>query len=198
MQRLQVLACAAALALAACGDPVSTGDPLTAEEASFLAEEIAGPSFDTMGGTTQPQAAGPAGASTAQPPFAFNFNASDSCDGGGTVTVSGTIGGNIDDAGTGTLAIDITEVFTNCRVTRNTQEFIVSSDPNIELSGDFRFENGAPVGNQQFGFEGAFTWQSGERSGGCQVEFSATFNPTTESGTVSGKVCGHEVSVSVT
>jgi hypothetical protein len=183
--------------LAACADSTSSGDTLDSQESADIAEELLNASFDALGGTTT--AGSPFSSAPLQAvPVSYPISSSATCDGGGTISVSGSLSGDIDTDGSGTLSLSITETVTDCRITTNSKEFVVNSDPTLQMTGDFTFVNAEPSGTQSLSFGGSFTWTSGDgRSGGCGISLTVTFDPATATGSMSGEVCGQSVSRSV-
>lgn len=196
LYRLTCLAAGIAL-LAACTDSTSTGDVLDAQEAADIAEELLDATFDAMASSTT--AGSPLGSAPLKAvPVTFPISHTESCEGSGSISVSGSISGDIDQNGSGSLSLSITETVTDCRITKNLKEFVVSSDPTLQMTGDFTFTNGQPSGVQSLSFSGSFTWTSGDgRSGGCGMNLTVTFDPTTATGSMTGDVCGQSISRSV-
>lgn len=193
------------VALAACGsDFTSSGDPLTEAEAGELAEVLVEQGFVGFAGSGPQQAPG---AEAAAVPFTFTINESGSCDGGGTVSISGSASGNIDENnGTGNLSYDYTVTPNGCQVTTESQRvFTITGDPNIKVSGDLELTE--TLFDFTFGYDGKFQWTEGTRSGACGVDVTATIEMTFSGTTgelisvtasMQGTVCGYTVNRSLT
>jgi hypothetical protein len=194
--RKSYLAVLALFGVAACGgdDPlgVNSGDQLTPTEIQSL--------FDAMsaafasGGVSPSAPATSSGISLAPIPVDQNFTFSAACPLGGTIGVSGSANGEIDDQ---TLAGDLSMSFTyqinGCVVSSSDITFTVNHNPAITFGADFVFtqDQMSIDGSQRGGFE--FVSSDG-RSGSCAIDltFSASYNSGTQTSTASasGTVCG--------
>lgn len=194
---------------AACGDDgptgSNTGDELTQAETEELAAdlfEVLGEVFTLgFGASEQPVLNLPNGISfsASSPAETINetFSSSDSCDGGGTISVSGSVTGDVDDTtGEGNAELELTMNFTNCLVTGQTRQYTVSGDPNITMAGDFEFTQTSFSFTFQVRGGFSFTTDDG-RSGTCAVsiDVSGSFDQSTGSSSesVNGSMCGRNI-----
>lgn len=191
------LAAATAALVAGCGDdPVapSSGDELSAAEAAAISAFLVGQSlegwnFDDIGG---PSASIAPSASVGAPiSIDFSTEASVDCPEGGTVFLSVDVTGSIDDeTQSGNLSLSLIESLDACAFPAEGTVFTLHTSPDLELEGDFTWQNGQPVGTQSFTFAGGVQWGAADgRSGSCAVDLHVTLyedGSTLESGTVCG------------
>lgn len=126
------------------------------------------------------------------------------CPLGGQVEFIGTVPDEEFVGDTARLDLDLMINPTGCRISANGAEYVVSGDPgvherfSVEIIGFFESfsMSGSTVG--------VLAWESEERSGRCEIDVSLTAEPDlsdpenpTVNGTVSGMLCGHEVSIDV-
>ena len=194
------LTTAAALTVSACGgDPtgVNSGDPLTSAEVAAVISAI-GSAFESAGAAAQRvSTVGFDGASAGQDPVAINenFDVSVPCE-SGTVQVSGSISGTVDDV---TSAVDITTDVSwdpnGCVISDDTNTLTVDGAPEIKLVLDMTStENTLTMnGTETGGF--SFTVSDG-RSGSCSLDvtFTIATDATGIDASVSGTICGLEAS----
>ncbi|HEX2093608.1 MAG TPA: hypothetical protein VHG28_14475 [Longimicrobiaceae bacterium] len=197
----------AAAALVAAGCEKSAVVPedttLSAGEAALLADEFdamtyavlggalgLSPSF-SAGGTEAPAAAAPV-------PIDVTFNRTHACPRGGSVTMSGTIKGEVDRAARSlTAETNATKTQASCAFpTRNGGTITVNGNPNIAIRSNQKIVGGAPSGPQTTTQKGGFTWKASDgRSGSCTVDITSTFDPAAKTRTVKGTICGRTVDV---
>lgn len=203
--RSTVFAVGLALALGACDStPTGTsGDELSTSEAGALTEEATEAAltgfFGALSGSASAVHPGLNFSGAAAIPFERTVSHTQACEGSGTVAVSGSISGDIDETTqSGTLTLDIRADMNDCRVGTEEGQFVVNTTPDLRMQGDFSFENGQPSGNMSFTFTGSFAWASveGDRSGSCSIDLSISVSATGQ-GTVTGTACGQNVSQSV-
>lgn len=182
-----VAATSLAFSIAACGD--STGPNVT------LTEEQVADMMDAMAN---------AGAAGFTPPPVGNLvvltiNQTVDCPNGGTSSVAATIDENVN---TGATAMTITQGFTNCKSASSTgRVWTFNGKPNIvsTFNGTSNAATGAFTmsGTQK----GGISFSSDLGTGACDfdVTFSMSGNENTEqfSVTVSGTVCGRNISQSI-
>jgi hypothetical protein len=185
--------CATALIalLAACGgDPTGTnsGDQLTNEEIQALFN-VMGQAFSGIG-VASPEMAGGAAAV----PVNESIDVSVPCASGGTIDVSGSLNGSIDETTFDSdLSMDVKWVFHGCLVTTAANTLTVDGDPEINFDAHIVFTqtdmsmDGSEVGGLKF-------TTSDDRAGSCalDIDFSTTINfgDNSYSNTLSGSVCG--------
>ena len=185
------LTTALTLTVVACGDDptgVTSGDELTSTEVAAVLAAL-GSAFDSVGAGAQ--------AAPAQAPISVNesFNVSVPCE-SGTLAVSGSIAGSIDDV---TFDTDLTTTVrwqpNACVVSDGTTTFTVDGAPRIELVLDLTSTQDVVTvsGTETGGF--SFTSSDG-RSGSCAVDvtFSIVTTATSVDATVTGTICGQNAS----
>ena len=207
MRFLSGLSAALALGLAACGDFTSSGDPLTQSEATELAEELVGQGFAGFGafGAAPMGAPGATGNADARITQETSVSFTESCEGGGTVALAGTMSVDVDsETNVGTIGFDYTIAPAGCIVTTESRKtFTITGDPNLKVSGDF---TGSQTGfDGELTYDGKFTWKESTREGACGVNVKVTFDfnlsggtLTTGSASMSGEVCGVSITRDIT
>ena len=170
--------------LAACrGDPVAPGgDELSQAEAAAIAGFMSGAAFDGWdfedGAGVQASAVPAAGASGSAEPVQFevSIDASSDCPQGGGVSVAGLFAGTVDsETESGTVALGVVVSADACGFPAEGTVFTVSTDPDLELQGDFAWEAGQPVGEQTFSYTGGLDWMAADgRSGRCTFDLQVT------------------------
>jgi hypothetical protein len=212
MRRILFLLVAAFLSigLAACGDDDSTGPgtdtDLSDQELEALAEVLftqgfavtatSGPRSEVFDPDLRRAAGVPIGP--------IDFGPQDvACELGGVVTVTGTVSGNLDQQGAGTLNYSFTQVHKSCMAqAEGGMQFTLDGNPDTTM--DISMDTSA---NGAFSLSGTYTggiaWQTGDRNGTCSVNlsFDATGNletGATSSGSVTGSMCGRSVTEDIT
>jgi hypothetical protein len=202
---LWALALGAAVLATGCSDAVSTGDPLPEADAEELSAALIELGFADPSGAfhrTNPDLP-PGIAMAPSANFTYTVNQTRSCHGSGTVALAGKIEASSNDAGTeGSLDFDYTFIPSGCEVTtRSQKQYTVAGDPHIKVSGGLdaaETSTGATL-DGTLKYEGGFTWEGEDGSGGCKFDISAAYAfESTESSfsgevTVSGEVCGISV-----
>jgi hypothetical protein len=189
------------LFVTACGSDsivgVNEGDELTDAEIQALFNEMSG-ALGALGlGLAPPAAEGMSLAPAANVPINESFSESAPCQ-SGSVGLSGSVSGNIDDQTfEGDLTLDFTVDFNACLVNSTSGTFTVNGAPSIRFEADFLFSQTALSvnGTQKGGF--SFT-TSDQRTGSCAIDvsFDVSVNQGTSTATsvVSGTVCGKDAS----
>lgn len=194
--------------MAACGGDglptgVNSGDQPTVQEVDVLVQALFG-DFSDLGNfamSRQPNIVLPAGLnlSVAGVPINETVNESTGCGGGGTVTVTGSVKGDVNqETGVGNAEFNLTERIRSCVVSGESITFTVSSDPDIRLTGDLDVKQSSFSMSFRVGGGLAFTTDD-DRSGTCNVSISVnlTFSQSGETvsaeGSVSGSVCGRSI-----
>jgi len=210
MIRQSYLVCSAGLilAIAACDSSTGLSANISQADANKLAADM--DAVSTLGTTDFGLGAsfsvGLAGsgttASAATAPTTFNntFDVTKQCPKGGSVEIKGSINGT-GDRTTRSLTVDAdaTRTDTDCAFeTRNGGTITVNGNPNIAYKGHLNIVNGLPVGLQTQSHDGSFTWVRGTESGTCNIKVSSSYDPATHTFTVTGTVCGRDVSVTRT
>jgi hypothetical protein len=189
----------AVMAMAACSDSVTdTLGDLTADEAEALAE-VVGQTVMTTWSDPGTAAGGPA--PIAAIIIESDFEGDAPCPLGGQVAMSGDLILEIDDE-TEDMTFDysVTQVHQNCAAaSEDGIVFTLNGAPNVSatlfvqaLQDTLSFSSN---------YSGAVDWSTQGRSGTCSlsVQFSFEMNATTEagSGSMTGTVCGHNFSQTV-
>jgi hypothetical protein len=185
--------------LAACSDggvSPTEGDPLTDLESEALAGELLEGAFSGMSAGLSGQ--GTQSPNLSQVPISFSLDIShvESCEGSGTINLSVSMSGTIDDqTGEGDLALEIVETMNDCVVTAEGVVFTVNGNPNITMTGDFTMSGESISGT--FAFNGGFSYSAADgRVGSCGVDVDIVFSPTSLS--FSGTVCNTTVNYEAT
>ncbi len=185
------LTTALTLTVVACGDDVTgvtSGDELTSTEVAAVLTAL-GSAFESVGAGAQ--------AAPGQVPISFNesFSLSAACE-SGTIDVSGSIAGTVDDV---TFDSDTRTTvrweLNDCVVSDGTNTFTVNGAPHIELVLDLitTQDDFTATGTQSGGF--SFTSSDG-RTGSCSMDvtFSIVTTATSVDATVTGTICGQNAS----
>lgn len=179
----------------ACSDLLTTGDPLTQEEASAISQQVSSDAAQAFNDGWGPAAPAAAAAEAAEPiQFSRTFSRSRECPLSGSVTVTGEASGMVDrETQSGTLSLTMTTVIADCMFARGDVTFTVRTDPSIVKTGNFAYENGHPSGENTFSWEGVIAWESTDgRAGRCEIKGSVTRSADGVS-VVRSRVCGHDV-----
>lgn len=172
---------------------------LSAQEALVISDEFAGATVAGLNwGLTIARAANLAGIvwiGETQAPTGITvlIDRSHSCEGGGTIEVSGRLQGTIDrDNRRLALLLVKAEEIRDCRTTGGGTYLTVHAESDLTITGDFLVQSGRRSG--VFKLAGAFEWESDDgRAGRCDVDLSGTW--LSDGGwSVDGAVCDHEVS----
>jgi len=191
-----LLTAASLLVLSGCSDdsPTELLDDLTAEEAELMMEAIA-----RAGGVTIPDASDP-GAGPAAVVVSIDVENEVSCPQGGSVLVTGSFDGDVDEqTGEGEFSLDYAQAHRSCSVTAPSTGDVWTFDGLPEVGVDFDLlvtQDGFFLDGIQSGTVG---WSTDGRSGNCTIDvtYSVSGSETSLSGTVTGSVCGHQISTSV-
>ena len=187
------------VALAGCsGDGVTetTGDLLTDQEVLELFTALS-----TLGSDILPVAdvAAPLpadGPQLAPVPVNESFDQSAACPNGGTVSISGSVKGTVDnETFDADLDFDLTEDFSGCGFTTESQWlFTVDGEPDIDINGSMTVSGQNVSG--ALSYQGGFAWEAEDgRAGVCGVDFAVTFSTASQSGSWSGRLCNRTVSL---
>lgn len=200
----------AVLFLAACENAAlgPAAERLTTAEARALASE-----FEAMGAqVVDGQMASFAGSFDAAPASTeggaaatvqetrIEFTITRGCPAGGSVVFAGETLRQADRT-TRTLTAQTTATKTHrdCARELNGVTLTTSGDPNIALTASRKLVEGKASGLQTLAQKGAFTWTASDgRSGRCEVDFTATFDPATGTHRIAGSICGRQVEITRT
>jgi len=177
------------VAFTACSDSGgSTGDALEQAEASAIFAQLFAMGF---GAVDQAPSAWMASGGPQQAPFSETISATASCPAGGSVSISGSVSGDIDEStGNGTVTLSMTESISGCKISHDGVTFTVDGDPNIAIDSDVTVSGGGETLSGMFEMSGGFTYTASDgRAGGCGIDVSV--NLSTYS--ASGSVCGQSV-----
>jgi hypothetical protein len=183
---LRLAALSLVLTAAACGDSTAPNVELTEEQIDDM--------MDAMAAAGSPGFVPPVGTLAV-----VTVTETADCPNGGTTTLSGTLDDNVN---TGAFSMTITQGFTNCRSTSSSgRVWTFNGKPNIvtTMTGSENLTTGA------FSFSGSqtggITFSSDLGSGSCDFDVTITMtgNNNTEqfSGSISGTVCGRNISQSL-
>jgi hypothetical protein len=113
------------------------------------------------------------------------------CTTGGSMHLSGDIDGSINSSGTGILQFqaDIAILDWTC-----IEGYNIASSPEISITGNFSFINGAPATTQELVIGGGFNWGSSSADS-CSINLTTNFN-SDGSGDTSGTLCGNSINIS--
>jgi hypothetical protein len=111
------------------------------------------------------------------------------CTAGGAINLTGNLTGSMNSSGTGLLQIQVTETIADWQCI---SDYVINGDPYISLAGQFSYVNGQPSTSQTLTISGGFKWGTSAAES-CQIHLTANFG-SSNSGTVSGTVCGRSVS----
>lgn len=135
----------------------------------------------TTGFTCTPTATG----ETCTFPVSATFN----CSGGGTMAVSGTIGGTLDNSGNGSVQGQIAADPANCSVGDG---IVINGDPSVNVTSTIAIQNDNPV-FPLIGTENGAVTYGPNPAGTCQLNVTYSINSNL-SCTATGTACGHPVS----
>ena len=201
MYRKLLLPALAAIALAAC-DKGTTGpdaSQLSADDVQALASETGdqdGAFLDGFGGPSfSKAAAGPQFATT----VTTTFSRTRTCPQGGSVKLEGTVTHTADPAThSGSSAFSATRTESACVFGRNGKTITINGNPNTQLASSQSWTNGV-AGVRTATKKGSFTWSRGDgKSGTCNVDVTATWDPATHTLHVQGTFCNQTVNVTRT
>lgn len=208
MLRKPLLLCTAGFvfALAACKDSTGLSSVITQDDANDLAAAMdamsaigtndvgLGPSFSMNVGEN-------GSASVSAVPIAIDnqFSVTKQCPEGGSVVIAGRTTGSGDrvthDLSLHTVA---TKTDASCAFQTRHGVLTVSGNPNVAYDGNLNIVGGQLSGLQTQTHIGSFTWARNAASGTCDVNLASSFNPATQTATVTGTFCGMNVNVSRT
>ena len=202
MHRKLLIPLAAVLALAACDKGVTDAgtSSLTADDVQALAsatgdqdgaflDGFAGPSFNKV-------AAGPQFATT----VTTTFTRTRTCPAGGDVKLEGTVTHTADPATqSGSTAFNATRTENACVLAGpNGGTITITGNPNTKLTATQSVTNGVR-GVRTATKVGSFNWSRGNgKSGTCNVNVTATWDPATHTLHVAGTFCNRTVDVTRT
>jgi hypothetical protein len=183
------------LVLGACSDDPAgpTGDPLSREEALFIAGEVLASGEMT---TDVPEEANSQFAIGMVPrSISQDLQITHPCPAGGQVALNWSADVNWDDE-TGDLTLDVegSQEHLACAFTRENVTFTVHGDPDISLDAHLEIDDHQPVGEHTLNLRGGFRWHSSDdREGTCPISVEAITNWATQTRTIEGNICGHTV-----
>ncbi len=132
-------------------------------------------------------------------PINTQFTVTKQCPRGGQVVVAGT------NTGTGdrtlhNLSVEsvATKTDTNCAFDTRNGLLTLNGNPNIAYDGTLNIVSGVLSGLQTQTHKGSFNWARTGGSGTCSVDLTSSFDPATQTVTVTGTFCGRVVNVTRT
>ena len=117
------------------------------------------------------------------------------CPLGGEVTMTGTRSRTRDtETRSGTMDVSATRTFLDC--TRPlVDSTVITLNGEIDLTAHREWQEGSWHGAQELALSGSVDWATDDdRSGTCIIDVEASFDPATHTRTVTGSVCGQDVS----
>lgn len=118
------------------------------------------------------------------------ITASRSCTSGGSINVTGSISGTMNNLGTSLLLINATETILDWRCQ---PPLVINGDPYISLSGQFSFINMQPSTQQHVTINGGIKWGTSAAQS-CQIHLDTNFNRS-GGGHTTGMVCNHAIDI---
>lgn len=117
------------------------------------------------------------------------------CGVSGTIDLAGSVSGSINDSGTGSIRIQVTEEINGCvSETSSGGTFEMNGSPHLTISGDFRYAEWEPSNLQTIRIQGSFTWAfSRGGTGSCSLDIAVVFDGAQGGGNMTGTVCGQPV-----
>ena len=204
MLRKSLLLCSASLlAIAGCKDSTGPAD-LTQEDAMVLAAALdATATLDAadLGASYSLNVREFGSASVSAAPVAIDnqFSVTRQCPRGGQITVAGRTTGSGDEVAHD-LSLHTVATRTDAACAFDTRHGVLtlSGNPNIAYDGQLNIVANQLSGLQTQTHRGSFTWTRRAASGTCEVDLSSSYNPATQTATVSGTFCGWTVNASHT
>ncbi len=176
---------------AACTETTGVTDALTDEDVAFLADEVMADAFHGLGSAVSFSLAG-RWLDAVTEPINRSAGYTRACPEGGTISVTGSVSGTLDETGSGVMSVERTLILTDCVRSRGEVTFTINTDPSIVLAGEVAVENRIRTGGV-FTKTGAFEWEADNgRSGRCEIDLAITWS-SDGSKSVVGTFCGREV-----
>jgi hypothetical protein len=119
------------------------------------------------------------------------------CQGGGTISVTGSYTNTLGDAGTGHVAFDLRQVPNNCAMTTSQGVYTVNGNPDFTITGDLSVTSWS-LGVFHFSYGGGFRWSGRGGSGSCSIDLTYDFNYVTSTVTAAGHMCGYVININQT
>lgn len=182
------------LAAAACSDSTGVSSGLTADESGDLAAAIADDAF-TVSSAMAVADMSNAGDVVSLATITTTFDDTLTCPGGGQVAYSGTRVRDWDrTTQTGTMDMTMTRTQLACVRTIRSRQLTLDGNPNLEVTVHHNRVSGAWSGDQTMTVQGGFTWSAANGgSGDCSVDLSASYDPDTQTRTVTGTFCNRTI-----
>lgn len=189
-RRSAALLILATFTAAGCGGDDDITDPgdenLTQAEALAVFSELMTAAFTAL--ASQQSHLGTA--SAADP---VTWSATAPCELGGEVSATVTYEDMTNGTGTGDISYEVIQTPNACKVNTSRGQYSVSGSPNLRWAVDYSVSDWQPVETWLMAFNGGYSF-TGPVSGTCQVDMTYAFNHAQGSGTVTGTICGHNVS----
>jgi hypothetical protein len=115
------------------------------------------------------------------------------CSQGGTASVTGTSLYDLND-GTGSISVDVHYAYNNCVVPTSQGSFTVNGNPDLHIALAYSLASWQPVGLYTYTWNGGFRWSGPGGTGNCSVNMSVVHNWGTSTSTMSGTLCGYNIS----
>ncbi len=193
--RLLALVLALSFGLLACSDdgPAASGDQLNPEEAEVMLEALVEAGGFGLGALSMMGSPSAGIAASTQ----FDISETVPCPEGGSIAMDGSV--SVDE-GQETMEWTFTQTHQSCQVSApdDGSGWLFDGSPSVVSSFAMVFSE--TQFSMQGSEEGGIAWETGGRSGTCSIDVSYDFSGTesTLTGTVSGTVCGNDISFSET
>ncbi len=185
---------AAATLLAGCDQAFGPGSELAPTELQELSDALI---QDGLAETADTSTAGTLddGLALDRITSSTDFTRTRDCPAGGDVVMAGTRSRTRDtETRTGTMDVSATRTFVDC-ARPLADSVTVTLNGALNFTAHREWQNGAWYGEQEITLAGNVDWTTDDdRSGTCQIDVQAAFDPTARTRTVTGTVCGQDVS----
>lgn len=173
-------------------DPTAS-KALTSHEAQTVASALFAQIFGALGTTAGFAQRVPASGALLFSRVAATTNTfSGACPLGGSVSGTYTENGTLDANGTGTIAMTSTYAPSGCVVSTGSRNVTVNGAPALTMSVSVPLVRYAQSGIATFQMGGGFSYDAGT----CQINYTVSFSAAGH-GTITGSVCGQDVSQSI-
>jgi hypothetical protein len=198
MKRRMILPLLALGALAACDDdPTGTGETLTETEVAELSDVLVQSSFDVTGEIAADASVtttdGTLELSNVPITSTIEFTLTRTCELGGQVVIEGARIRQWDrETWTGSSDLSVTKTHEGCARPLRNSDVVITLDgaPDIAVEAHHEWTAGHRHGLQTLTMLGAVDWSTGDgRSGTCEIDVEASFDPETHTRTVAGTFC---------
>jgi hypothetical protein len=197
MYKYMWIAALAVGALSACDQIVGPDSGLAPMEVAELSNALIQDGLsDTADTTTTAASVGADGLAWDVTTSTTEFSRTHACPLGGEVTMEGTRERTRDtETRTGTLDVTATRTFVDCARPLADSSVTITLNGEVTLTAHREWQAGSWNGPQDVTLVGSVDWATDDdRSGTCEIDIEATFDAETHTRTVTGTVCGEDVS----